>query len=84
MCVLIAITDLVLLGVMVHYTSWPFMLSFVFLSAIVGAWLLNDGLRSYLKKAQNTAAAGAMSADVFLLARPPAWRPVCSSYFPAC
>lgn len=47
---LVVAADLVLLGVMVHYTSWPFMLGFVFVSAIVGGWLFNHGLKIYLRK----------------------------------
>ena len=50
MCILVAVLDMVLLALMVHYTSWLFMLGFVFISGLTGAWLVNDGLRRYLSK----------------------------------
>ena len=50
LCLLVMVVDLVLLGVMVHYTSWLFMLGFVFTSGIIGGWLINNGLRRYLSK----------------------------------
>jgi hypothetical protein len=45
---LVFIADVVLLGAMVHYTSWLFMLVFVFASMLLGGWLLNTGVRRYV------------------------------------
>jgi UPF0716 protein FxsA len=67
LCLFVVIMDLVLLGVMVYYTSWLFMLGFVFISGIIGGWLLNDGLRSYMRKTGKSMNAGGISAEVFLL-----------------
>jgi UPF0716 protein FxsA len=59
--------DLVLLGVMVYYTSWLFMLGFVFISGLFGGWMLNDGLRRYVRKSEKSMNASGISAEVFLL-----------------
>jgi len=64
---MVVVVDLILLGVMVHYTSWLFMLAFVFISAAIGGWLLNNGLRRYLSKTGNTMDAGAISGESLLL-----------------
>jgi UPF0716 protein FxsA len=64
---LTVVLDLVLLGVMVHYTSWLFMLGFVFVSALVGGWLLNNGLRYYAIKTGNSAKDSSISGEGFLL-----------------
>jgi UPF0716 family protein affecting phage T7 exclusion len=67
LCLLVVIADLILLGVMVHYTSWLFMLAFVFASGVIGSWLLNNGLRRYLIKAGSSTPAQGMSGETFLL-----------------
>jgi UPF0716 family protein affecting phage T7 exclusion len=67
LCLLIVVADLILLGVMVHYTSWLFMLGFVFTSGLIGGWLLNNGLHRYLSKTGQTRDAGAISGESFLL-----------------
>jgi len=66
-CLLVVIMDLVLLGVMVYYTSWLFMLGFAFISGIVGGWLLNNGLRQYVSKTENSMNASGISGEAFLL-----------------
>jgi UPF0716 protein FxsA len=67
LCLLVVVVDLILLGVMVHYTSWLFMLGFVFTSGIIGGWLLNNGLRIYVSKTGKTMDAGGISGESFLL-----------------
>jgi len=67
LCLFVVIMDLVLLGVMVHYTSWLFMLGFVFISGIVGGWLLNNGLRQYVRKTGKSMNANGISGEAFLL-----------------
>ena len=84
LCILVMVADLVLLGVMVHYTSWLFMLGFVFTSGIIGGWLINSGLRRYLRKAGRSRPAEGMSGEVFLLGAARAWRPGCSLSCLAC
>jgi UPF0716 protein FxsA len=64
---LVFIADLVLLGVMVHYTSWLFMLGFVFVSMLLGGWMLNAGVRGYVKKNLRAMKANEMPAESFLL-----------------
>jgi UPF0716 family protein affecting phage T7 exclusion len=58
--------DLVLLGVMVYYTSWLFMLGFVFISGIIGAWLLNNGFYKYGNRIGKISTVDEMPADLFL------------------
>jgi UPF0716 protein FxsA len=67
LCLLVVVVDLILLGVMVHYTSWLFMLGFVFTSGLIGGWLLNNGLRRYLIKAGSSTPAEGMTGESFLL-----------------
>jgi UPF0716 protein FxsA len=67
LCLLVVVVDLILLGVMVHYTSWLFMLGFVFTSGLIGGWLLNNGLRRYLIKAGKSTPAEGMTGEFFLL-----------------
>ena len=67
LCLLVVIVDLILLGVMVHYTSWLFMLGFVFISAAIGSWLLNNGLSRYVSKTGQTKDAGGILGESFLL-----------------
>jgi UPF0716 family protein affecting phage T7 exclusion len=64
---LVFIADLVLLGVMVHYTSWLFMLGFVFVSMLCGGWMLNAGVRRYVKKNLMAVKTCEMPAESFLL-----------------
>ena len=63
---MVVIADLILLGVMVHYTSWLFMLGFVFTSGLIGGWLLNNGLRRYLIKAGSSTPAEGITGESFL------------------
>jgi UPF0716 family protein affecting phage T7 exclusion len=49
LCLLIVVLDTVLLALMIHYTSWLFMLSFVFISGLVGAWLIG-GVGRHLRR----------------------------------
>jgi UPF0716 family protein affecting phage T7 exclusion len=67
LCLLVVVVDLILLGVMVHYTSWLFMLGFVFTSGIIGGWLLNIGLRKYLRKTGKKVDPSGISGESFLL-----------------
>jgi UPF0716 protein FxsA len=64
---LVFVADLILLGVLVHYTSWLFVLGFVFISGILGVWLLNDGLRLYMRKSGRALNGNAMQVDHFLI-----------------
>ncbi|MGD0653613.1 MAG: FxsA family protein [Thermoguttaceae bacterium] len=66
-CLLVFVADLILLGVMVHYTSWLFMLGYVFISGLFGGWLLNNGLRRYVRKTGKSTNANEISAEAFLL-----------------
>lgn len=59
--------DLALLGVMVHYTSWLFVLGFIIISGISGVWLLNDPLRHYLRKSGRAMNGNEISIEDFLL-----------------
>jgi UPF0716 protein FxsA len=63
---LIFVVDLLLLGVIVHYTSWLFLLGFVFISGIIGLWLLNDGFRLYLRKRGSAMNDNLMPVDHFV------------------
>jgi UPF0716 protein FxsA len=67
LCLLVVVVDLILLSVMAHYTSWLFMLGFVFASGLIGGWLLNNGLRKYVSNSGKTMDAGAISGELFLL-----------------
>jgi UPF0716 protein FxsA len=67
LALLVFLMDLVLLGVMVHYTSWLFMLGFVFISCLLGGWVLNDGLRQYVRQSEKAMEANQLSGGVFLL-----------------
>lgn len=64
---LIFVIDMVLLGVMVHFTSWPFMIAFVLISGLAGGWVLNEGLRNYFRKGQASGVNRNTSAEDFLL-----------------
>jgi UPF0716 family protein affecting phage T7 exclusion len=64
---LVFLADLVLLGVMVHFTSWPFTIAFVLLSGIIGGWVVNDGFRNYIRKGQLSVNARNMSAQDFMI-----------------
>jgi UPF0716 protein FxsA len=64
---LVVVLDLVLLGVMVHYTSWLFMLAFVFISGLVGGWLLSNGLREYVRNIGRPTDAARISDEPSLL-----------------
>ena len=67
LCLLVVVVDLILLGVMAHYTSWLFMMAFVFISGLIGGWLLNNGLRRHLSKTGKTMDASGISGESFLL-----------------
>lgn len=64
---LLLAADFVLLGVIVHYTSWPFMLTFVLLSGIAGGWILNDGLRYYIRNSRTAINDRKMPAEDFMV-----------------
>ncbi|MGA2059031.1 MAG: FxsA family protein [Thermoguttaceae bacterium] len=66
LCLSIVVVDLILLGVMVHYTSWLFMLAFVFISAAIGGWLLNNGFYKYGTKLRKASNVDQMPSDLLL------------------
>jgi len=66
LCLLVVVVDLILLGVMVHYTSWLFMLAFVFISAATGGWLLNNGFYKYGTKLHKASNVDQMPSDLLL------------------
>jgi UPF0716 family protein affecting phage T7 exclusion len=67
LALLVFVVDLILLGVLVHYTSWLFVLGFVFISGVIGVWLLNDGLRLYMRKSGRAINENEMPVDHFLV-----------------
>lgn len=64
---LVSLADLVLLGVMVHFTSWLFMIAFVLISGIIGGWVLNEGFRNYVRKGGMSVKANNMTSEDFML-----------------
>lgn len=64
---LIFLLDLVLLGVLVHFTSWPFTIAFVLISGLLGSWVLKEGLRNFFKRSQISIANQAVSAEDVML-----------------
>jgi UPF0716 protein FxsA len=58
LCILTVVLDMLLLALMVHYTSWLCMLGFVSVSGLIGAWLIHNGAGGYLRKAARSASCG--------------------------
>ena len=51
LCLLTFAAEIVLLGAMVYYTSWRFLLGYLILSALAGLWVLQSGLTRHSKEA---------------------------------
>jgi UPF0716 family protein affecting phage T7 exclusion len=64
---LVFLADLVLLGVMAHYTSWLFVFGFMFLSFVMGVWVLNEGLGRHVRKRSRALNASELPPQDFLL-----------------
>jgi UPF0716 family protein affecting phage T7 exclusion len=63
---LIFIADVILLGVIVHYTSWLFMLAFVFISAAIGWWSLTSGINRSMRKIADSLLVNQTPTDLYL------------------
>jgi UPF0716 family protein affecting phage T7 exclusion len=60
-------SDVILLAVMVHYTSWLFMFAFVLFSSVIGGWILNDGLRYYIRNSRISMNDRILSGEDFMI-----------------
>lgn len=65
---LVVAADLLLLGALIHYTSWLFAVLFVFISAAAGVWLLRYELSRYATAMQQALAADQMPSVDHVLA----------------